>query len=205
MPNTDKIQSTFTSNRICHFTLVHFMVDDPFMGVLGVCDKAGSRGWEGCRVTSMGRGSPMPDTARSSRPTAGHRRARVGCLWESVSEKGQKRPHRDKKGTKRVRHSRGNTTVRRGGGGERGAPGTQADIPHPAACGGPHTGADGCFLKELWPMESICWSRFFSRWQLMGKAHTSAGKKWERDGAAERNCFVMTVHSPPLLHCLQQG
>ena len=65
MPNTDKIQSTFTSNMICHFILVHFMVDDPFTGVLGVCDMAGSRGWEGCRVTSVGRGQGLPHAGRS--------------------------------------------------------------------------------------------------------------------------------------------
>lgn len=35
----------------------------------------------------------------------------------------------------------------------------RADI-HTAACEGPHTRADGCFLKELQPMERPHWSMF---------------------------------------------
>jgi len=81
-----------------------------------------------------------------------------GC---NAAGKRQKRLQRDKKRTKRVRHSRGNTLARGGGRGG-GAPGTPADISHPTARGGPRFRADTCFLKELWPMDSPSWSRYFS-------------------------------------------
>lgn len=47
-------------------------------------------------------------------------------------------------------------------------------------------------------MASARWRGSFpDGWQPMGKAHTSAGRKWERDGAAERNCSVTTIQPPP--------
>lgn len=79
---------------------------------------------------AVGRGGGLPHARHGQ--LQGTTEPRVGCLWESVSKKGQKKPRRDKKVTNRVRRSRRNTTVR-GRGGEGGAPGTQVDIPHPAA------------------------------------------------------------------------
>ena len=77
------------------------------------------------------------------------------CLWENIFKKGQKTLLRERRrGKKGVRSSRGITKVRGGGGG---APGTGAKIFL-------QTTENPCqsrwmFLKELPPVESLCWSR----------------------------------------------
>lgn len=50
------------------------------MGVLSVCEKARSRGYEGCRVTSVGRGQ-----GHSQLHT--HRRALLSQGWDASGEK----------------------------------------------------------------------------------------------------------------------
>jgi len=99
MPNTDKSHSIFTSNRISHFTLV-YLVDDPFKCVLGVCDKAGSSRWEGCRVTSVGRGQGLPHARAQPAPADPLQRTAepwLQCCWEAA-EKAAERQEANKKG-----------------------------------------------------------------------------------------------------------
>jgi len=47
---------------------------------------------------------------------------------------------------------------------------------HAAACGAPCDGAGGYGLKELWPMQSPCWSK----------------EKNEEEGEAKSSCYGLT-------------
>lgn len=63
------------------------------------------------------------------------------------------------------------------------------DIHHTAIHGWPHTRASGYLLKEVQPMESSYWSRFYfpEGWQPMRRTHDPAGEKWEMAEVAKRN------------------
>lgn len=140
------------------------MVDDPFTGVFGVCDKAltGGRKAAGWPLGGV-QGLFMPNTAHSSRTTAGH-------LW--------------KKGW--MRRSRGNAMGR----GKGDALGTKVAIPHPVTSREPHIGTDGTFsvvdrehmLKQI---------SFLQDGSLQGKATSQEGKTGR--GMKQRNCSVMTI------------
>lgn len=101
------------------------MVDDtPFTGVLRACDKAGSRGWEVCRVTSVGRGQQLPHAGHSQLQQT-HCRAPLSHGWDASEKAYLRKGRKGRTETRREQKewdSRGNTTIR--GGGEEGAPGT---------------------------------------------------------------------------------
>ena len=71
---------------------------------------------------------------------------------------------------------------------------------HTAGHRGPHTGAHGYFLKQLWPVQSPCGSRFILEdcvpWE---GPHAGAGEQREEDGAAERSCYGLSAAPIPHL------
>ncbi|KAK4830418.1 hypothetical protein QYF61_011042 [Mycteria americana] len=73
--------------------------------------------------------------------------------------------------------------------------------------GGPCSGAGGCALKELWPMESPRWNTFILKdYKPVRRTHTGAEEKCEEERTAERSCYGLTgPHSPSPLRRLSGG
>lgn len=88
----------------------------------------------------------------------------------------------------------------------------EEQIIHATACGGAHATTGGCFLRELWPMESPQWSRLLTATAAHGKDLHWSGflpedctleqVKREQEGAAAEE-LLWADHSPiphPLCH-----
>ena len=78
---------------------------------------------------------------------------------------------------------------------------TQADIHAAAAHGRPHAGTGDYFLKELWPVESPCWSRHILKDYSLARGPTQEQGKSVRRREQQREA-VMDWPQPPITHLL---